>query len=119
MVTMAVRCREGFCFSPRSKLGRPVPPPKQPTFSSRNRMRSHCSVPSRLRHLVLGALERPATVDGPCRIFVMTIPDEVRALDRDLRDVFGSRLTSLVMYGAHDTAHTSHDGPPHSAAAIH
>ena len=61
----------------------------------------------------------PDTVDGPCRIFVMTIPDEVRALDRDLRDVFGSRLTSLVMYGAHDTAHTSHNGPPHSTAAIH
>jgi len=49
----------------------------------------------------------------------MTIPDEVRALDRDLRGVFGGRLTSLVMYGAHLAAHASHGGSPHAAAAIH
>ncbi|MCU1382410.1 MAG: hypothetical protein JWL71_1107 [Acidobacteria bacterium] len=48
----------------------------------------------------------------------MTIPDAVRLLERDLREVFGSRLQSLVIYGqragghgrgaGHD-AHGGHD----------
>ncbi len=30
----------------------------------------------------------------------MALPDSVRALERDLREIFGSRLQSVVMYGA-------------------
>ena len=36
MVTTALRCSQGLFFKPPSRLGRPVPPPKHPTFSSRN-----------------------------------------------------------------------------------
>ena len=36
---------------------------------------------------------------------VMHISDAVRALDRDLHEVFGGRLRSVVVYGAaHDAA---------------
>ena len=38
MVTMAFRSSQGFCFKPPSTLGRPVPPPKQPTFITRRYM---------------------------------------------------------------------------------
>ncbi len=47
----------------------------------------------------------------------MAISDAVHALDRDLRDIFGARLQSLVMYGAHDHAHRSHDAHGHAAAS--
>ena len=33
-----VQMQPGLCFKPPSRLGRPVPPPKQPTFSWRKRM---------------------------------------------------------------------------------
>jgi hypothetical protein len=36
----------------------------------------------------------------------MQVPDSVRSLERDLRDIFGSRLRSIVSYGASD------DGAP-------
>ena len=48
----------------------------------------------------------------------MVIPDVVRALERDLRGIFGSRLQSLVIYGqgrAHD-AHDGHGSHGHDAA---
>ena len=35
----------------------------------------------------------------------MTIPESVRRLERDLRGIFGSRLSSLVVYGAQAQAH--------------
>jgi hypothetical protein len=35
----------------------------------------------------------------------MTIPESVRRLERDLRGIFGSRLSSLVVYGAQAHAH--------------
>jgi hypothetical protein len=50
----------------------------------------------------------------------MVISDAVQALDRELRDVFGARLQSLVIYGAHasahDRAHASHDAHGHESA---
>src|SRR5688572_17894824 len=36
IVTTAFKCSQGLDFSPPSRLGRPVPPPKHPTFRSRN-----------------------------------------------------------------------------------
>jgi hypothetical protein len=36
IVTTAWACSQGLFLSPPSKLGSPVPPPKQPTFSSRS-----------------------------------------------------------------------------------
>ena len=36
IVTTALRCSQGLVLSPPSRLGSPVPPPKQPMFSSRN-----------------------------------------------------------------------------------
>ena len=48
----------------------------------------------------------------------MTIPDAVRALERDLRGIFGSRLQSLVIYGQGGSAHDAHgDHGPHGHAA--
>src|SRR4249919_3834066 len=38
MVTTALSCSHGLCFSPPRRLGNPVPPPKQPTFSWRKRI---------------------------------------------------------------------------------
>src|SRR5205823_2619919 len=38
IVTTALSRSHGLCFKPPSRLGNPVPPPKQPTFSSRKRM---------------------------------------------------------------------------------
>src|SRR5258708_1676972 len=40
----------------------------------------------------------------------MAIPDAVRALERDLRGIFGSRLQSLVIYGQRGSAHDAHGG---------
>src|SRR5712692_2795887 len=40
----------------------------------------------------------------------MAIPDAVRALERDLRGIFGSRLQSLVIYGQGGRAHDAHGG---------
>ena len=48
------------------------------------------------------------------------IPEAVRALERDLRGIFGSRLQSLAIYGARATAHDgrhAHDAHGHGAAA--
>jgi len=39
----------------------------------------------------------------------MAIPEPVRALERDLRGIFGSRLQSLVIYGEAGRAHAAHD----------
>src|SRR5262245_37204175 len=36
------------------------------------------------------------------------IPEAVRALERDLRGIFGSRLQSLAIYGARASAHEAH-----------
>jgi len=51
----------------------------------------------------------------------MAIPEAVRALERDLRGIFGSRLQSLVIYGprgahAEPDAHGSHGAHGHEAA---
>jgi hypothetical protein len=39
----------------------------------------------------------------------MAIPEAVRALERDLRGIFGSRLQSLAIYGQGGSAHAPHD----------
>src|SRR5439155_1352326 len=36
IVTTALRCNQGLVLSPPRRLGSPVPPPKQPMFSSRS-----------------------------------------------------------------------------------
>jgi hypothetical protein len=46
--TMACTRSQGLRFSPPSRLGNPVPPPKQPTFTSRRRIRA-ILVPGRLQ----------------------------------------------------------------------
>jgi hypothetical protein len=46
----------------------------------------------------------------------MAISDAVQTLDRELRDVFGARLQSLVVYGAHAEAHATHDAHGHASA---
>lgn len=46
----------------------------------------------------------------------MASSDAVHALDRELRDIFGARLQSLVVYGLHDQAHASRDADGHAAA---
>ena len=43
----------------------------------------------------------------------MVIPDAVQTLERELRDVFGSRLQSLVIYGQRRAAHA---GDAHGGA---
>jgi len=62
----------------------------------------------------------------------MTIPDAVRALERDLRGIFGSRLQALAMYGEREAAHArgnhgahargahghDHHGPPTRTLAV-
>jgi hypothetical protein len=48
----------------------------------------------------------------------MAIPDAVHVLERELREVFGARLQSLVMYGAHDRGHATHDGHEHAAPPV-
>jgi hypothetical protein len=40
----------------------------------------------------------------------MAIPEAVRALERDLRGIFGSRLQSLAIYGQGGNAHDAHRG---------
>ena len=47
----------------------------------------------------------------------MTIPEPVRRLEQDLRAIFGPRLSSLSIYGAHD-AH-AHDDRGHHAHSAH
>src|SRR5262249_57043564 len=89
IVTTAFKCSQGLCFNPPSRLGSPVPPPKQPTFSSRRR----------IGHILYNA--------------VMANSDAVQSLDRELREVFGARLQSFVIYGAHERAHASHDAHRH------
>jgi hypothetical protein len=54
---------------------------------------------------------------------VMVIADAVQTLERELRDVFGSRLQSLVVYGQrahrrHHDAGRHHDAPPTHTLAI-
>src|SRR5256885_7845411 len=45
------------------------------------------------------------------------IPETVRALERDLRGIFGSRLQSLAIYGARAAFHDGHHGhDPHAQA---
>src|SRR5262245_13310956 len=46
----------------------------------------------------------------------MSIPEPVRHLERDLRGIFGPRLSSLAMYGRRSAAH---DGNGHHAAHGH
>jgi len=54
----------------------------------------------------------------------MAVPDAVRALERDLKGVFGSRLRSLVIYGqrhtagAHDDDMHGHQQPPARTLAV-
>src|SRR3954465_13472914 len=45
------------------------------------------------------------------------IPEAVRALERDLRGIFGSRLQSLAIYGARAAAHGAHHPHEHGGAA--
>jgi|SRR5579862_1015716 len=40
----------------------------------------------------------------------MTIPESVRRLERELRGIFGPRLSSLSIYGARNAAHMHGDG---------
>lgn len=43
----------------------------------------------------------------------MAIPDAVHLLDRNLREIFGARLQSLIVYGAASNSHAKGDGHAH------
>ncbi len=52
----------------------------------------------------------------------MAIPEAVRALERDLRGIFGARLQSLSIYGTPRHApgeHDAHSAHPHVSHAVH
>lgn len=50
----------------------------------------------------------------------MNIPEAVRSLERDLRGIFGPRLSSLAMYGSSATARSAHgDGHGHGHPPVH
>src|SRR5256885_5342200 len=49
----------------------------------------------------------------------MTIPDAVRALERDLRGIFGSRLQALAVYGQREAAHARGDRQAHAHGSNH
>jgi len=52
----------------------------------------------------------------------MTIPEAVRGLERDLRGIFGPRLSSLAMYGSSGAARSAHangDGHGHAHPPVH
>src|SRR4051812_26787520 len=99
IVTTALTLSQGLLLSPPSRLGRPVPPPKHPTFNSR----------SCIAHILYNE--------------VMHIPDAVSMLQRELADIFGVRLLSFVVYGMRSaprnvhSQHHSHDNG--HAAATH
>jgi hypothetical protein len=72
-------------------------------FSWRRRISRHCT--KRLRRRLHAAARRRtksarASAGAKASYNVsMSIPDAVRALERDLRGIFGARLRSLVIYG--------------------
>src|SRR5205809_197125 len=78
IVTMAFRRSQGLTFSPPSRLGRPVPPPKQPMFSSCNRIRWHSNQFENYYNALMTATDTLAT---------------------QLRDVFGDRLRMVAAFG--------------------
>src|SRR5437899_1205891 len=88
IVTTALTFSHGLLFNPPSRLGSPVPPPKHPTFSCRSRISKYCTGV---------AMSKSATI-----------------LDRDLHDIFGARLQSVVQYGTR-ARHT----PPAQAGGHH
>jgi len=45
----------------------------------------------------------------------MTIPDAVQTLERELREIFGSRLQSLVVYGQRSSGHDAAGSAGHDA----
>src|SRR4051812_33801555 len=49
----------------------------------------------------------------------MTIPDAVQTLERELREIFGSRLQSLVIYGQRSRVGGGGDSAGHDAHGAH
>jgi hypothetical protein len=50
----------------------------------------------------------------------MGIPEPVQVLERELREVFGSRLQSLIVYGSRaHSSHTPHDAHDHATPPTH
>src|SRR5690606_4732189 len=88
IVTMALRSSHGTPRRPPSRLGRPVPPPKQPTRRVRRRINARFYYHLGMAVLSLSADRREA----------------FEALARDLRDIFGERLVALVAYGPGSSA---------------
>src|SRR5438105_7022558 len=115
IVTTALTSSHGLDLRPPSRLGRPVPPPKQPMFNSRRRIGT--IVVHAPHTTARGSSETQQT--RPTRanynIGMMQIPAAVRTLERDLREMFRSRLESFVVYGLH--AHDAADA--HDAAHAH
>src|SRR5262245_61842883 len=80
MVTTALGVIQGLRLRPPSRLGRPVPPPKQPTRMSRRRTARNCITLSNM------ATDRASAV---------------RPVVDDLQRIFGRRLEAVVEYGWH------------------
>src|SRR5579862_6935185 len=111
MVTTALSFSQGLFLRPPSRLGRPVPPPKQPTLMVRRRTPDSSS---------------------PTIVRMSRLPDHVSLIERELRSIFADRLQSLVAYGvraatasghaaAHGDGHGAHGapaGPPTATLAI-
>ena len=96
IVTTALTWSQGLLFRPPRTLGMPVPPPKQPMLNSR---KTHSLI-----------------------ILSMTdASSALQTLERDLREIFGSRLQSLVRYGASAgrQRRTSRHARPHEPPGAH
>src|SRR3954463_2714748 len=112
IVTTAFTESHGLVFNPPSRLGRPVPPPKQPMFIVRRFMESPIvPVVDRWCTCIAGhgsshTYNHPMDLTPPQQQAIAT-------LARDLGRVFGGRLESLVVYSGHDG-----DGSMHSLALI-
>src|SRR5262249_25390189 len=97
IVTTALTSSHGLFLRPPSRLGSPVPPPKQPTVNVRSRT---------LLSVVRAALgPQPADsrklrerIDRMARV-----SDHIVKLERELRGIFATRLESLVAYDLHET----------------
>src|SRR5439155_2667972 len=57
-----------------------------------NASKRHCTV-------VASGFSRTSRLQPDHRMIIMTIPETVRRLERDLRGIFGPRLASLSIYG--------------------
>src|SRR6185295_3250547 len=100
IVTTAFRLSQGLLFKPPSRLGSPVPPPKQPMFSVRSCIRPSLFHSRRATARTHGGARFRRIIGLMDRSPITPVEREaLEGLAADLRRIFGSRLLSLVAYG--------------------